>query len=56
VIDGIGYAAAMLAGAPLGRLLDAGGYGLGFRVLAAIMAVSAVLALGLGNGGKAKET
>ena len=55
VIDGIGYAGAMLAGAPLGRLLDAGGYGLGFRVLAAIMAASAVVALGLGSGETAKD-
>lgn len=45
VIDAIGYAFGALTGAPLGHLLDIGGYGLGFRSLAAVAAVSAVLAL-----------
>jgi sugar phosphate permease len=49
-IDGVGYLAAILAGAALGRLLDIGGYALGFNVLAVITAVSAVLALGLRSG------
>jgi sugar phosphate permease len=47
VIDGIGYLAGVLAGETLGRLLDVGGYGLGFHCLAAITGVSAVTALGL---------
>jgi OPA family glycerol-3-phosphate transporter-like MFS transporter len=46
-IDGVGYLAAILAGAALGRLLDIGGYSLGFEVLAIITAASAVLALAL---------
>jgi hypothetical protein len=37
----------VLAGELLGRVLDYGGYRLGFHALAAVTAVSAVLALGL---------
>jgi sugar phosphate permease len=47
IIDGVGYVAGALAGVLLGRLLDMGGYGLGFGVLAAITAVSALIALAL---------
>jgi sugar phosphate permease len=47
IIDGVGYVAGALAGTVLGGLLDLGGYALGFGVLAAITAVSAVIALGL---------
>jgi sugar phosphate permease len=47
VIDGVGYLAAILAGAALGRVLDLGGYPLGFGILSAVTAVSAVLALAL---------
>ncbi len=47
IIDGVGYVAGALAGVTLGRLLDLGGYGLGFGVLAAITAVSALIALAL---------
>ena len=45
VIDGVGYLAAVLAGSVLGRIIDFGGYGLGFRVLAALVAMAVVLAL-----------
>ena len=47
VIDGVGYLAAILSGAALGRVLDVGGYALGFRILSALTAVSALLALAL---------
>jgi sugar phosphate permease len=47
VIDGVGYLAAILAGATLGELLDVGGYALGFEVLSGVTAIAAVLALGL---------
>ena len=47
IIDGVGYLAAILAGAALGRVLDLGGYTLGFGILSAITAVSALLALAL---------
>lgn len=46
VIDGTGYVAAALAGATLGRLLDIGGYALGFSALAAVSLGASVLALG----------
>jgi sugar phosphate permease len=45
-IDAVGYAGGALAGAALGGLLDLGGYTLGFRCLAGVAAVSALLALG----------
>jgi len=51
-IDGVGYLAAILAGAALGHLLDIGGYPLGFEVLAIITAVSALLALALRPGSR----
>jgi len=47
IIDAVGYVGAVLAGEGLGRVLDAGGYRLGFACLAAITAVSAIIALAL---------
>jgi sugar phosphate permease len=47
IVDGVGYVAGALAGSALGKLLDVGGYALGFRVLAGVTVVSAVIALGL---------
>jgi len=47
IIDGVGYVAGALAGSALGALLDRGGYTLGFRVLAGVTVISAVIALGL---------
>ncbi len=47
IIDGVGYVAGALAGGALGKLLDVGGYTLGFRVLAGVTVISAVIALGL---------
>ncbi len=47
VIDGVGYLAGPLAGTALGGLIDVGGYPLGFRALAGVTLVSAVIALGL---------
>jgi sugar phosphate permease len=47
IIDGAGYVAGALAGAMLGRLLDVGGYALGFRVLSVVTILSSVLALAL---------
>jgi sugar phosphate permease len=45
LIDGIGYLAGALAGASLGKLLDVGGYGLGFSVLAVGAAIASAVAL-----------
>jgi sugar phosphate permease len=47
VIDGVGYVAGALAGSALGKLLDVGGYALGFRVLAVMTMASAAMALAL---------
>jgi sugar phosphate permease len=47
IIDGAGYLAGALAGAALGRVLDVGGYPLGFKILAGITGVSALIALAL---------
>jgi sugar phosphate permease len=47
IIDAVGYLAGILAGEVLGRLLDAGGYRLGFGCLAAITAAAALSALAL---------
>jgi sugar phosphate permease len=47
ITDGIGYLSAILAGRHLGRILDLGGYGLAFQLMAALTLVSAVIALGL---------
>jgi MFS transporter, OPA family, glycerol-3-phosphate transporter len=45
IIDSCGYVAGILAGSYLGRVLDQGGYSLGFGYLASLTAVSAVLSL-----------
>lgn len=42
-VDGVGYLAAILAGQQFGRLLDLGGYELGFGCLAGLAAVAAGL-------------
>lgn len=55
VIDGVGYFAAILAGAALGKLLDIGGYSLGFRALAGVTLLAAVLSLGLRGGTDARQ-
>jgi sugar phosphate permease len=47
IIDAVGYLAGVLAGSALGKLLDVGGYALGFRCLAIVTAVSSLLALAL---------
>ena len=47
VIDGVGYLGAILAGYGFGKVLDLGGYGLGFRVLAVITAIAMLLSFGL---------
>lgn len=50
MVDGTGYLAAILAGQQFGRVLDFGGYDLGFSCLAGLAAVSAVLCLFLYGG------
>jgi sugar phosphate permease len=47
LIDATGYVGGVLAGEALGRVLDAGGYSLGFTCLAAVTAAAALLALAL---------
>jgi sugar phosphate permease len=47
VIDGVGYVGASLAGVGMGKLLDMGGYTVGFQILAALTLLSAVISLGL---------
>jgi len=47
LIDGVGYVAGALAGIALGKLLDVGGYALGFHVLAGMTFLSAGIALAL---------
>jgi sugar phosphate permease len=47
IIDGVGYVGGALAGSALGKLLDVGGYPLGFQVLAGVTLVSALISLGL---------
>jgi sugar phosphate permease len=49
-VDGIGYVASILAGKQFGQIVDAGGYQLGFKVLAGIAAGCAVLCLFLYSG------
>ncbi|HAV60997.1 MAG TPA: hypothetical protein DCY13_01360 [Verrucomicrobiales bacterium] len=49
-VDGIGYVASILAGQQFGQIVDAGGYRLGFHVLAGIAAFCAVLCLFLYSG------
>lgn len=45
MVDGVGYLAGILAGQQFGRIVDAGGYTLGFQRLAMLALVSAVLCL-----------
>lgn len=45
IVDGVGYLGAILAGQQFGRLLDIGGYALGFNCLAVLAAASALLSL-----------
>jgi sugar phosphate permease len=45
IFDGVGYLAGILSGQQFGRILDLGGYRLGFTCLAGLAAVSAVLCL-----------
>jgi sugar phosphate permease len=45
ILDGVGYFAAILAGAAFGRVLDLGGYQLGFDSLAVLAGLSALLSL-----------
>jgi sugar phosphate permease len=47
IIDGVGYVAGALAGVVLGKILDVGGYTLGFHLLAGVTVISAVIALSL---------
>lgn len=44
-VDGVGYLASILAGKEFGRILDIGGYRLGFTCLAGLSAASALLCL-----------
>jgi sugar phosphate permease len=44
LVDGVGYVASALAGATLGRVLDAWGYRVGFEGLAGLALIAAVLA------------
>lgn len=55
IIDGAGYLAGALAGAALGRVLDLGGYSLGFNLLAVITGASALIALALRPAAAARE-
>jgi sugar phosphate permease len=45
IVDGVGYVASILAGQPFGHIVDMGGYQLGFKCLAVLTLVSAVLCL-----------
>ncbi|HOW65387.1 MAG TPA: MFS transporter [Candidatus Paceibacterota bacterium] len=47
MVDGFGYLASILAGQQFGRLLDIGGYSLGFTCLAGLALLSAFLSLAL---------
>jgi sugar phosphate permease len=45
IVDGVGYLAGILAGYTFGRIVDVGGYRLGFQTLALLGVMSAVLCL-----------
>jgi sugar phosphate permease len=45
IVDGVGYLAGILAGQQFGRIVDIGGYELGFRSLAILTLASAVMCL-----------
>jgi len=55
-VDGFGYLAGILAGQQFGRIVDHGGYMLGFQSLAGLAAVSAILCLGLYRNKKPVQT
>jgi sugar phosphate permease len=44
-VDGAGYVAAIPAGQQFGKIVDSGGYELGFQMLAVLALFSAVLCL-----------
>jgi OPA family glycerol-3-phosphate transporter-like MFS transporter len=46
-VDGIGYVAAILAGAQFGKIVDIGGYSAGFRALAGLAFIAAFLCFAL---------
>lgn len=56
LVDGVGYLAAILAGAQFGRLLDMGGYALAFPCLAVLAILSAALCLLLYVRGEGDDT
>jgi sugar phosphate permease len=45
MVDGVGYIASILAGRQFGKIVDIGGYTLGFQCLAALALVSAFICL-----------
>lgn len=45
IVDGVGYLAGILAGQQFGRIVDAGGYTVGFQSLAILTLIAAVLCL-----------
>ncbi len=47
IVDGVGYLAAILAGQQFGRIVDLGGYRLGFQALSILALISACLCLRL---------
>ncbi len=55
LVDSSGYVATILAGHWFGKLLDHGGYLLGFHVLAFVTLAAAFLCLGLKSGQKTLE-
>lgn len=56
MVDGVGYFAAILAGQQFGRIIEAGGYRLGFTCLASLSAIAAVLCLFLYRRGEQAQT
>jgi sugar phosphate permease len=50
IVDAVGYLAGALAGVLMGRILDLGGYPLGFRCLAAVTLLAALMSLRLRPG------
>jgi OPA family glycerol-3-phosphate transporter-like MFS transporter len=45
IVDGVGYIAGILAGQEFGKIVDVGGYKLGFHCLASLTLISAILCL-----------
>ena len=56
LVDSSGYLATVFAGHYFGRLLDRGGYHLGFHVLAYVTLASAILCLGLKSRGTTRPS